>query len=110
MLEVQGREARRGRVFRALSVVSPGTGHVYARQTLVGAALVFTWYAALATAFASWLVPLTEVSSRLRPPWAIALVVILLVAVWVLANRIQPDFETALPKRRQKRRPGRSGR
>jgi tetratricopeptide (TPR) repeat protein len=110
MLEVQGREARRGRVFRALSVVSPGTGHVYARQTLVGAALVFTWYAALATAFASWLVPLTEVSSRLRPPWAIALVAILLVAVWVLANRIQPDFETALPKRRKTRRPGRSGR
>jgi hypothetical protein len=76
----------------------------------VGTALVFTWYSALAIAFSSWLVPLTEVSSRLRPPWAIALVAILLVAVWALANRIPPDFETALPRRRKTRRPGRSGR
>ncbi len=110
MLEIQGKETRRGRVFRVLSVLSPGAGHVYARQTLVGALLVTGWYSVLAGLFASRLVPLTEVSSRLTPPWAIALLVLLLVVIWVLANRLRPDFEVALPKRRNVRRPTRAGR
>jgi len=110
MLEVQGRESRRGRIFRALSVLSPGTGHVYARQTLAGVAMVTAWYVVLAGTLASRLVPLTEVSSRLQPPWTIVLAATVLVAVWVLANRLRPDFEVALPKRRQVRRPTRAGR
>jgi tetratricopeptide (TPR) repeat protein len=110
MLEVQGKETRRGRVFRVLSVLSPGAGQVYARQTLAGTLLVTGWYTVLAGLFASQLVPLTEVSSRLTPPWAIALLVLLLVVIWVLANRVRPDFEVALPKRRNVRRPARAGR
>ncbi|MCG6922028.1 MAG: hypothetical protein LJF15_13235 [Acidobacteria bacterium] len=110
MAEVQDKESRRARIFRVLSVLSPGAGHVYARQTLVGTLLVTVWYTALAGLLASRLVPLTEVSSRLTPPWAMALVVLLLVAIWVLANRLQPDFEVALPKRRNGRRASRAGR
>ena len=110
MLDVQGKETRRGRVFRVLSVLSPGAGHVYARQTLVGTLLVTGWYTVLAGLFASQLVPLTEVSSRLTPPWATALLVLLLVVIWVLANRLRPDFDVALPKRRSVRRPARAGR
>jgi hypothetical protein len=110
MLEVQGKETRRGRIFRVLSVLSPGAGHVYARQTLLGTLLVTVWYTVLAGLFASRLVPLTEVSSRLTPPWAIALLLLLLVVTWVLANRLRPDFEVALPKRRNVRRPARAGR
>jgi hypothetical protein len=109
MQDVQGKETRRARIFRVLSVVSPGAGHVYSRHTLVGVLLVTLWYALVAGVLASRLVPLTEVSSRLTPPWAIALVVLLLVAIWVLANRLQPEFDVALPKR-QARRPPRPGR
>jgi hypothetical protein len=109
MLEVQGKETRRGRVFRLLSVVSPGAGHVYARQTLVGVTLVVLWYALLAGTVASRLLPLTEVSSRLVPPWAIALVAPLLLAIWLLANRLRPDFDVPLPKR-PARRSARAGR
>lgn len=108
MGEVQDREARRNRLFRALSILSPGTGHIYARQTMAGVAMVITWYVILAAAVSSAFVPLTEVSSRLRPPWAITLAVLLLISVWVLANRIKPDFEVPLPKRRQSRRSGRA--
>jgi hypothetical protein len=110
MLDVQAREIRRGRMFRVLSLVSPGAGQVYARQTLVGVLLVTVWYTALAGFFAAQLVPLTEVSSRLTPPWAITLLAVLLVAVWVVANRLQPEFEVALPKRHNSRRPARAGR
>jgi tetratricopeptide (TPR) repeat protein len=109
MHDVQGKEIRRARIFRVLSVVSPGAGHVYSRQTLFGVLLVTLWYSLLAGVLASRLVPLTEVSSRLTPPWAITLVVLLLVGIWVLANRLRPDFDVPLPKR-QARRPLRPGR
>jgi tetratricopeptide (TPR) repeat protein len=107
--DVQGKETRRARTFRVLSVISPGAGHIYSRQTLIGVLLVTVWYALLAGVVATRLVPLTEVSSRLTPPWAIALVVLLLVGIWILGNRIRPDFEVSLPKR-QARRPARAGR
>jgi tetratricopeptide (TPR) repeat protein len=110
MLDVQAREVRRGRIFRLLCLVSPGAGHVYARQTLVGVLLMTVWYTTLAGFFASRLVPLTEVSSRLTPPWAITLLVVLLAAVWAVANRLQPDFEVALPRRGNSRRASRTGR
>lgn len=104
MLEVQGRETRRAGIFRILSVVSPGAGHVYSRQTLVGVALVSAWYTLLATVLASRVVPLTGVSSRITPPWVALLIGALLVAIWVMANRIGPEFEAGLPKTRKARR------
>ena len=85
-------------------MVSPGAGQVYSRQTILGVSLVAVWYALLATVLALRLVPLTEVSSRLTPPWMSILIVVLLVAVWVLANRIGPEFDVALPKKRKARR------
>jgi tetratricopeptide (TPR) repeat protein len=104
MLEVQGKETRRARFFRVLSVVSPGAGHVYSRQTILGVALVSVWYTLLATLLTLRLVPLTQVSSRLTPPWVGILIGIVLVGVWILANRIGPDFDVALPKKRKTRR------
>jgi tetratricopeptide (TPR) repeat protein len=103
MLEVQSREGRRSRVFRVLSILSPGAGHVYGRQTLFGFVLVTAWYALLAGLFTSRLLHPTEVSSRLTPPWGGILAVSGLVVIWVVANRFRPDFDAALPVRRSSR-------
>jgi hypothetical protein len=104
MMEVQARDMRRARLFRVLSVLSPGAGHLYARQTLLGATLVAAWYSVIAGLVTTRLMPLTEVSSRLTPPWWGGLLGVILVAVWVLANRLRPDFEMALPRGRKQRR------
>jgi len=109
MIEVQGRDTRRRRISRVLSVVSPGAGHVYAGQTLLGVALVIAWYGVIALVLAGRIVPFTEVSSRLTPPWVPILVVVALILTWVLANRISPDFDVALQKKRKTRR-ARAGR
>jgi tetratricopeptide (TPR) repeat protein len=101
MLEVQERDARRARLFRILSVLSPGSGHLYARQTLLGLALVAAWYSVIAGLVVTRLVPLTEVSSRLTPPWWIVLAVVTLLGIWVLANRLRPELEVTLPRSRK---------
>jgi hypothetical protein len=104
MTEVQESTARRGRVFRVLSVVSPGAGHIYARATVLGVLLVITWNALVAALVAEHLVPLAEVSRQITPPWGGILLGLLLVAVWVLANRLRPDLEGEVPTRRSSRR------
>jgi polyferredoxin len=104
MQDVQAREARRSRLFRVLSVLSPGAGHLYAEQTFLGVALVTAWYSLIAGLVIMRLMPLTEVSSRLTPPWWGALLGVTLVAIWVLANRLQPEFDVGLPKGRKSRR------
>jgi len=109
MTAVQESAARRARIFRMLSVVSPGAGHIYARQTLIGVFLAVLWYAVVATWVASRLVPLTEVSSRLTPPWAAIAFGVLLLAVWVVANRLRPELEGEIPRRASGRRGGRQG-
>jgi Flp pilus assembly protein TadD len=101
MLDVQAEELRRSRVFRVLSVLSPGTGHLYARQTLLGLVLVIAWYSVIAGLVTTRLLPLAEVSSRLTPPWWTALLGVTLVAIWALANRLRPDFDVALPRGRK---------
>jgi len=104
MAEVQDSETRRARAFRVLSVLSPGAGHLYVRHAVVGLLLMVTWYSLLAGLVASRLVPLTEVSSRLTPPWGSVGLVVLLVLVWGLANRFRPELAAALPVRRPARR------
>ena len=104
MQDVQAREVRRSRLFRVLSVLSPGAGHLYAQQTFLGVALVTAWYSVIAGLVIMRLMPLTEVSSRLTPPLWGALLGVALVAIWVLANRLQPEFEVGLPKGRKSRR------
>src|SRR5262249_40875147 len=45
--EVQLEDERRERVFRALSLVSPGAGHLYAQKTVTGLVFVFLCYGLL---------------------------------------------------------------
>src|SRR5204863_8023837 len=47
LLEVQKEEARRDRVFRVLSLLVPGAGHLYAQRPASGILLVFVWAATL---------------------------------------------------------------
>jgi tetratricopeptide (TPR) repeat protein len=100
MAEVQEAESRRQRVFRAFSVAAPGAGHLYSGRTLVGAPLLFAWYAVIAVVVAARFVPFTEVSSRIVPPWWAVLVTLLLAGIWLVANRLDADFAAAAPVRR----------
>ncbi len=100
MAEVQGAECRRDRVFRALSVLAPGSGQIYAGHTLVGIALLGAWYAVVALLAASRLTPLTDVAGRLLPPWPLLASGVLLAGLWLSANRLEPEFDVALPTRR----------
>lgn len=100
MAEVQEADARRQRVFRALSVLAPGAGHLYSGRTLIGAPLLVAWYAVLALLVAARIVPFTEASSRLVPPWWMLVAAVLLVGTWLVANRLDADFAAAAPVRR----------
>ncbi|HEV8253812.1 MAG TPA: tetratricopeptide repeat protein [Vicinamibacteria bacterium] len=98
LLEVQKEEVRRDRVFRVLSLLLPGAGHVYAHKTLLGFALVFVWFAVLALALlAGLVVPVTEAPGTVSRPWGFGLAALLLVATYVAANWKRPQFEVALP-------------
>lgn len=100
MAEVQRAERRRDLWFRALSVVAPGAGQVYAGRILLGLPLLALWYAPLSLALASRIVPLTDASDRLVPLWPLFVMGAVLIAVWVVANRFRPDFDVHLPVRR----------
>jgi Tfp pilus assembly protein PilF len=99
MREVQEKEGRRGRVFRVLSVVSPGAGQIFAGSTILGVLLLVAWYGVLAAVAAGRVLPFTEVAGRVNPPWFAVAAVLGLLAVWLVANRLQPDFGTVLPAR-----------
>jgi hypothetical protein len=99
LAEVQRADGRRDRVFRVLSVLSPGAGQVYGGWTLRGALLLLAWYGVLSLVVASRLVPFTEVAGRLAPPWAGVAGGIVLLAVWAVANRFRPVSEVELPAR-----------
>lgn len=102
LLEVQKEDQHRERVFRVLSLVSPGAGHVYAQRTLPGLLFLSGWYLVLALAvFAGQLVPFTEASAAVARPWPLALAGLLLLGLYVAANRARPDFEEVMvPVRR----------
>jgi hypothetical protein len=88
-------------VFRLMSLLIPGAGHLYGRRTVSGIVFVFVWSAVLATALlAGRVLPVTEASRELSKPWGLAVGGILLLAVYVAANRGRPDFEVHLPVRR----------
>jgi tetratricopeptide (TPR) repeat protein len=99
LAEVQRAEGRRDRVFRILSVLSPGAGQVYGGWTLSGAALLLAWYGVLSLVAASRVVPFTQVSRRLSPPWLPIGAVVVLVMVWLAANRFRPVADVELPAR-----------
>jgi len=99
MAEVQRADGRRERVFRVLSVLSPGAGQVYGGWTFRGAALLAAWYGVLALLVARWVVPFTEVSRRLSPPWLAVAAGLVLLGVWLAANRFRPESDVELPAR-----------
>ncbi len=102
LLEVQKEEGRRDRVFRALSLLVPGAGHLYAHRAGMGIFLVFVWSMVLAAGLLTGrLLPLTEASGDLSKPWGLGVGVLVLLVVYVLANRSKPEFEDVkLPIRR----------
>jgi tetratricopeptide (TPR) repeat protein len=101
LLEVQKEDSRRDRVFRVLSLLIPGAGHLYANQALIGLPLVFLWSAVLSIALLTHrLLPLTEAAGPLSPPWGLALGGLLLLVLYVAANRVRPDFDVRVTARR----------
>jgi hypothetical protein len=98
LLEVQEEEGRRDRLFRLLSLALPGAGQVYAQSTLLGAALIAIWAGLLSLALLAWrLLPLTDAPSSLIPPWGLGLAGLLLLCVYIAANRVRPEMEIAMP-------------
>jgi hypothetical protein len=105
LMEVQKEDQKRELVFRILSLAAPGAGHVYARRVLSGLAFVLAWAALLSVAVvAGLLVPFTDAPSMLAPSWGWALGGLVLLALYVFANRARPDFEYYIPAGRQPRR------
>jgi len=110
LLEVQNEDKRRELVFRVLSLVAPGAGHVYARRILGGLAFLFAWAVLLSLALvAGLLLPFTDAPSMIAPSWGWFMGALVLLAVYVAANRARPDFEVFIPAgRHQPRRRGRA--
>jgi tetratricopeptide (TPR) repeat protein len=105
LVEVQREEERRERVFRILSLLSPGAGHIYVRKTLMGVAFAAVWYGLLALALlAGQMVPVTHAAGFLVGPWGLVLAVVLLLVTYVAANRARPGVEGSLPIPRGPRR------
>jgi tetratricopeptide (TPR) repeat protein len=96
--EVQDEEQRRNRVFRFLSVFLPGAGQMYGQATLLGLALSFAWFASIAVLLLEGrVVPLTETPSVLAGNWGTGFLVLVMLAIFVLANRLRPDFDYVIP-------------
>jgi hypothetical protein len=111
LLEVQKEEERRDRIFRLLSLISPGAGHLYAQRTAFGLLLVFAWSLLLVLALlAGRVLPFTEAPSTIEKPWGLGLMALLLLALYVVANRARPETDIMLPARRSPppARPGRA--
>lgn len=104
LIEVQAEETRRERVFRMLSLVSPGAGHVYARRTLSGALLTFLWYGLVIVALlAGRIIPVTQAPASLVGYLHLVALALALAAVYTVANRARPDFEAAVLARQPRR-------
>lgn len=109
LLEVQKEDAKREWIFRGLSLLLPGTGHLYAHKTIVGALLVLAWSGILTLALLTGRVlPLTDASSAVNRPWGLGILGLLLLVVYVLANRARPDFDVPLLVGRGAARRGRA--
>ena len=99
MAEVQRADGRRERVFRVLSVLSPGAGQVYGGWTLRGAALLVAWYGVLALVVADGWCPSRKCRGACpRRGWALG-AGLALVGVWLAANRFRPESDVELPAR-----------
>ena len=98
MLEVQREEGRRNKVFRVLSLLLPGAGQMYAQQPWLGFPLTLMWFTLIAFLLVGGrMVPVTEAPSALSSPWPVVLVAIPMLIVYVIANRVRPDFDYVIP-------------
>jgi Tfp pilus assembly protein PilF len=98
LLAVQKQDEKRIRIFRILSLLSPGAGHVYGRKIVPGLVLVILWYTLLAiTLLAGRPMPVTEAPSTLVGPWVLAPSGVALLIIFIVANRWRPSFEVELP-------------
>ena len=109
LLEVQKEDARREWLFRVLSLVSPGAGHVYAHRMFSGFLLSLVWYTTLTLLVLTMkLLPLTEASHALSMDVGFyAVAGVFLAIVYYTANRARPDFEVSIPGPRSGPRRGR---
>jgi tetratricopeptide (TPR) repeat protein len=106
LMEVQHEDMKRERIFRALSLVFPGSGHVYAHRTLSGLAFIFVWSLVLSLGLRGGRVlPFTEAAGGVTTPWGLILGALVLLAVYIAANRARPDFEILMPAGRPPKRP-----
>jgi len=104
LLEVQKEDERRERVFRILSLLSPGTGHLYADRSLAGAGFASVWYLTLASVLlAGRVFPVTEAPGPLMQRLGLGAAAVILLATYVAANRARPDFEISMPSPRSTR-------
>jgi tetratricopeptide (TPR) repeat protein len=101
LMEVQKEDERRGRIFRILSLLSPGAGHVYAQRVLIGFVLIFVWYGVIVlTLLGGRVLPFTEVSGAVARPWDLWTAALTLLVTYVVANRIGAGFGFVMPARR----------
>jgi hypothetical protein len=104
LLEVQKEDERRERVFRILSLLSPGAGHVYAQKTLAGAGFALVWCLVLAAVLlAGRVFPVTEAPGPLMQRVGLGGAAVILLATYIAANRARPDFEINTPTPRSTR-------
>jgi Tfp pilus assembly protein PilF len=108
LLEVQGEEERRGRVFRVLSILSPGAGQLYGQKAVLGIVLTFLWYVTISALFLTSRDPLSDAPSALARPWGYGGALLMLAGLFVAANRVGPDFDVLVPVRRGSPRKGRA--
>lgn len=98
LVEVQKEEDRRQRVFRLLSVFSPGAGQIYGQRAYLGLPIVALWYAVLAMILlAGRVVSFTDAPSSLIGPWGLAGAGAVLLILYLLGHQIRPNFDFDIP-------------
>jgi len=106
LLEVQAEDERREHIFRLLSLVSPGAGHVYGQKAALGLVYLMVWYFLIALSTLSLgFISVSEAPNALVGPWPVILALAGLLVVYVLANRARLSFEVVVPVRRGAGRP-----
>jgi len=108
LLEVQGEEERRSRIFRVLSILSPGAGQLYGQKTLLGLGLTLLWYTTLSALLLASRHPLTDAPAALARPWGLGAAAAMVAVLFFVANRVGPDFDVLVPVRRGAPRRGRA--
>ena len=108
LLEVQKEEARRDRVFRVLSLARPRR-----RAPLRAARRCSASCSSSCGRRCSWpalltgrLLPLTEASGALAKPWGLGLAALVLLVVYVVANRSGPTSRSSCCPRGRAAAPG----